>query len=422
MFLPPHLGWWSALTWQGAKKEPTFPDDIEYLCCKAIGTDAGLSLMGVSPKKLTEVPALRRLAAIMERYEGLRHSGSVPASAKAKLREPGKEYALIGEAGGDWAFRPARYEKHKVERIDGRSNVWQVENEFGRQPVQLRIEALMSAKPYDCPENITLADFCEPSEFGERDAGEGVSAEFNPSGRERCCGESSVRFAALSRRKHRQGSWAKIGKLFEPPLDLSGHQGLGVWIHGDGKGQVLNIQVTSPEHITWSTGEHYVDIDFTGWRYFELIEPDGERYEDHDWPYGDPYRIYRGAVDYGRVGALSLWYNNLPPGDPVKCHISPIKAIPLLEATLVNPTVTIGGGTVRFPVEIRSGSYLEFRSASDCKLYGPKGELVAEVRPQGGMPDLEPGENELSFTCEGPPEGNPRARVTVISHGEPFSG
>jgi len=420
MFLPPHLGWWSALTWQGAKKELTLPDDIEYLCCKAIGTNAGLSLMGVSPGKLGEVPALRRLAAVIKRYEGLRLSGTVPASAKAKLREPGKEYSLVGEADDDWTFRPARYEKHKVERVDGRSNVWQVENEFGRQPLQLRIEALMSAKPYDCPGNITLAGPGELLEFQERDAAEEVSAELSSSRTERCPGEPSVQFAAVSRREHRQGAWAKVGTVFEPPLDLSGHQGLGVWIRGDGKGQALNTQLTSPEHITWSTGEHYIDIDFTGWRYFELIEPDGERYEDCDWPYGTHYSIYRGAVDYENVGGLSLWYNDLPPGEPVECHISPIKAVPLLETTLVNPTVAVGGATVRFPVEMRSGSCLEFRSASDCKLYGPKGEVLAEVSPQGDAPELAPGENEVSFTCESLPESSPRARVTVIRYGEEF--
>ena len=33
-FLPGHLGWWAVKTWTGPQGEPTFADDIEYLCGK----------------------------------------------------------------------------------------------------------------------------------------------------------------------------------------------------------------------------------------------------------------------------------------------------------------------------------------------------------------------------------------------------
>ena len=65
-----------------------------------------------------------------------------------------------------------------------------------------------------------------------------------------------------------------------------------------------------------------------------------------------------------------------------------------------------------------SGSYLEFNALSDCKLYGPKGDLLKEVNPEGPVPSLIQGENELRFSCD--PEGEvlPRARVTVMTLGE----
>ena len=78
----------------------------------------------------------------------------------------------------------------------------------------------------------------------------------------------------------------------------------------------------------------------------------------------------------------------------------------------------VGGNTITFPVEIPTGSYLEFRGMTDCKLYGPNGEFVADVTPQGTAPVLAAGANPLAFGCEAPVAPNPRARVTVITLGD----
>jgi hypothetical protein len=31
-------------------------------------------------------------------------------------------------------------------------------------------------------------------------------------------------------------------------------------------------------------GDHYVKIDFTGWKYFELVETESEKFSDYIWP------------------------------------------------------------------------------------------------------------------------------------------
>jgi hypothetical protein len=65
-----------------------------------------------------------------------------------------------------------------------------------------------------------------------------------------------------------------------------------------------------------------------------------------------------------------------------------------------------------------SGSYVEFGGDNNCVLYGPKGELIATVKPDGAIPILSAGENQIVFSCsaaEGPP---PRVKLTVISYGE----
>ena len=407
MFLPGQLGWWAVKIWSGPQGEPTFTDDIEYLCCKAIGTDNGISIMGIFPDNISKIPIYERLAKIMKEYEELRRSNYFSESVKNKLKVPGDEFTLIQNPEGKWRFQQMQYDKHKVEGINGWSNEWKVKNKFGKQPLCLRIEALTSAGSYDAPENIVFTDY---RDFPDRATAPGISVEFS-------AGENEAIYSATNNNASQKGSWSKIGKQFSPNLNLSNHQALGVWVYGDGKGEVLNFQLRSPEHISHGIGEHYVLVDFIGWRYFELIEPEGERYAQYSWSYGDIYSIYRESVNYNNIDSLSLWYNNIPKGEKVSCRLRPVKAMPLAKIKIVNPKVTIDNKEIVFPVEIESGSYLEFYSMDDCKLYAPNGELIKEVIPQGYVPILDEGENVIKFDCNIPENMSARANVTVISRG-----
>jgi len=418
-FLPGQLGWWAVKTWTGPQGEPTFSDDIEYLSAKCIGTDVGLSLMGVNPANISKVPAYRRLAAIMKQYEQLRHANYFSASIKARLAEPGKEFNLFRQTDGRWRFRRAAYAKHKVEGADGRSPTWSTNNPFGPQPLRLRIEALMSAGPYDAAGNVTLADFSAAGEFSTSKAAQGVRATLQPAATPARPGTASGALRAENTGPTaRRAAWAMAGKTFAPVRDLSQHQALGLWVHGDGKGQVLNLQMTCPSHLVAGIGEHYIVVDFTGWRYFELIEPEGDRYSHYTWPYGSPYSIYRESLNYSQVERLNLWLNNLRPHEKTACYLSPIKALPLMSIALRNPSIVLNGNRIVFPVEMKSGSYLEFLSPTDCKLYGPQGKLIRAVTPSGEVPSLQPGANRVTFDCDHSAGPSPRAQVTIITRGE----
>lgn len=416
-FLPGQLGWWAFKTWTGAQGEPTFPDDIEYLMGKCLGTDTGFSLMGIDPTNIGSVPALPRLASIIRRYEDLRYSGEVPDSIKQKLSVIGDEFRLVGSLQEGWHFEPVRYQTHKLSGADKSDSQWKVANDFAAQSLKLRIEALMGTGPYDASPDKTIVDF-ETVEFPTRANAENVASDLTASSEVVKIGGASGRFTATNSRPTPQASWTMAETTFDPPLNLSQEQALGVWVHGDGQQQVLNVQLKSPPHISHAIGDHYIPIDFNGWRYFELVEPEGARHADYQWPYGGTYSIYRESVNFSQVQSLGLWYNNLPPGKPATCYIGPIKAIPLVPLKLVNPVLTVGGESLRFPVVIESGSYLEFFSTEDCKLYGPKGELIQDVKPEGTVPTLAAGDNEVAFACETTDGANPRARITVISHGE----
>ena len=422
-YLPGNLGWWAFKTWQGPTGEPTHTDDIEYLAGKALGNNYGLSLMGISPSNVDSIPALPRLAAIVRQYENLRHANYFNDAVKERLRTPGDEFALLKSSAGEWQFRPVRYDKHKVDGGDERSQRWTVSNQFDRQPLKLRIEVLTGIGAYDDERSIPLADFADKEQFSEQSSQPGIAATLGPSAEQVKVGTISGKFTASNANQSRERSWCKFGKMFSPTIDLSGREALGLWVHGDGQGEVLNLQQTSPSHLSHGIADHYIVVDFTGWRYFGLLEPEGERHADYSWPYGGHYAIYRESIRANRVEALSLWYNNLPGKGTATCYLSPIRALPTEPVTLRNPAVTIGGQKIRFPIAIETGQYLEFRGMDECRLYGKRGEELGTVASEGDIPTIPTGENrvELSFDVE---EGElvPRAQITLITQGAAFGG
>ncbi len=429
IFMPGHLGWWAVKTWSGSQTEPTYADDIEYLCCKCLGTDTGFSVMGVDPTTIKQVPAFARLAPIMRQYEDVRRAGKVPDSLKARLRLPGEEFTLVRDPDGGVAFRPMLYARHKVEAIDGWSNTWKVANRFARQPLRLRIEALCGVGPYDADGNPAVAAFRYAGEFAGPQVATGMVAELRPTFSQVKTGGVSGAYEVTSSRPAPPAptgapdpTWTVYTKNFSPPLDLSKHPALGLWVYGDAQGEVLNIQLKSPAHISTGIRDHYIVVDFRGWRYFELLEPEGERCDRYAWPYsGSAYALYREIVDSRSIETLGIWCNNVPAGKSVTCLLSPIRAVTAFDAKYRNLSVTIGGRTVTFPVTMETGSYLELRSPTDCKLYARDGKLLSEVKPQGDVPVLEPGENEV--TVAGEPSGahGVRANVTIIAQGEPIT-
>jgi len=423
--LPLHLGWWGNQVWNPPQVEPTFPDDIEYLCCKMIANNAGMSMLGgVDSKTLDETPLFRRITEIIRQYEELRQQNYFSEDIRKILRQPGQEFTLFREENGRWNFRPVAYQKHKIAGNGHPSSQWTVHNEFEEQPVKLRIEPLMSVKPYNDRSNKVLTDFTEVNEFTGMGSAEGVSGSISIKGENTPVGDRSGIFTAVSNdHSPKEGTWIKMEKKFDPWLDLSGNQGLGVWVMGDGNGQLLNLRIESPYHLSFGArGDHFIKIDFKGWKYFELVEIESSEFSNYMWPDSGfyVYDSYRHTVQFRSIDKLQIWYNNLPAGKEVKCLIGPVRALLLVPVTIGNPQISIGEETLIIPVRMEPGMYLELLSSSVCRLYNPRGEILQDIRLTGRIPVLKKGDNDVLFKCTSAEGINPRVQVTVISEGEPL--
>lgn len=416
--LPLHLGWWGNGIWDSPQVETTFPDDMEYLLAKMIGNDAGLSMLGgMDEKTLNEQPIFRQLRALTRQYERLRHEGYFSESVKEKLRQPGQEFTLEQE-NGKWQFREARYDKRK---IAGERAEWTQDNPYEAQPLRFRLQAQMSVDPFNAKDNRVLTEFERENEFQLRGAAPGVTGSFQV-GEDETLGSRFGSFSVQSNGSSLpEGSWIKWEKTFDPCLNLHAHQGLGVWVKGDGSGALLNLRTESPKHLSMGgRGDHFITLDFTGWRYFELVEIESSAFNDYLWPdeYHNVYNSYFYKVVFNCVDKLQVWINKVEPNQKVEVQLGVVKALPLRQQAFENPKVRIHGKEIVFPVRMLPGMYLEFLDWTNCKLYSKEGKLLSSVQPTGDLPELKPGENHIELTLS--PTGNliPRADINVMMKGK----
>jgi len=427
-FLPSHLGWWGVWPWSGQDIERMFPEYIDYVCCKSLAEDSSISwIHGISPEAYEHSEYLQRIAPVIRRYEELRMEGAVPPEILARIGEPGADFTLEDMSEGRYAFRPMHYDRHLVDRSPG-SDTWTVENPFVEQPAQVRIEVMLAPVAYDDPESAPFVEFDNPAAWKAPEKRENVAGAISIE-------NGDAAFSATSEGARRVGAWTSSEIAFDTPRNLVS-KGLGVWIEGDGKGEILNLQPRSPVPGEGAFIDQYVKVDFTGRRYFEFVEPEAERIADYDWPYcprrddwenpsfhpaSAAYRCFFFPLERNNVRSFRLWYNNLPEGEPVSCRVGPIRSLPLNDLEIVDPSVTVSGKKIGFPGTLKSGEYLELGANGECRVYDANSEPVRTFTPRDEIPVLNAGTNTVSFKNNGPGTSPVRARVTIISAGEPIA-
>jgi hypothetical protein len=424
--LEPQLGWWAP---RGPSETARghFPDEMEYFAVKNLAIDGPMSIQGVNVASRPWNARMEEQFTILGWYERLRLARYFDESTLQRVGEPGQDFRLRLNDAGLWRFTPARLAKHRISALGNGSERWTSENTFAAQPLRARIEALYSVAPYDDPQATVLADFADLDALNNRANAAGVSIRVELDTADVKAGGQSLRFRAANAGNSPRGAWAQIGTVYEHPyFSMMPGQAMGLWVKGDGSGALLNVQIRSPREYHGCIADHYIDLDFVGWRYVELLlrERDAERLTDYVWPYsgaGGSHAVYRNSVDRQHISQVNLLVNEIPVGGEVDILVSPIHSLPTRPAELANPVLEVGGAKVTFPVTLQSGQYIELESIDDCVLYDERGELVRRFRPQvDTLPTLAEGKNSLQFDCQPPQEMNARAEVTVVSLGAPF--
>ncbi len=117
-------------------------------------------------------------------------------------------------------------------------------------------------------------------------------------------GEHAARFSASC--DSSPSGWSMAGRDFPEPVDLAGCTAVRAWVHGDGRGEALKIQLYDGQG---GYRDNYVSIDFNGWRQVTLTNC--------------PINTLR----YEHVASLNLYYNGMPASTAVTCLVDHIEAL-----------------------------------------------------------------------------------------------
>lgn len=406
-FLEPQMGWWAPRT-AAPTARGHFPDEMEYFAAKNAGHDAAMSVQSVTARPLPV--GIRRQLAILGWYEHARLARAFTDEATAYLAAPETESRLRQGDDGIWRLTDVEAHVHRAGLPWTRT--WTVDGGAARRPAALRVEALYAPGAESAGRTLAGAD-----DFARMQTASaaGVRATFDPKGADPERGRT-FKLSAANSSAPRNGAWARARLAFDfPGLNLgAGRVAFGAWVKGDGSGALLNLQLTSPGEYMGGTAEHYVRLDFTGWRLvkFLLRERDSAQFCRYVWPYGGYAAIYRTNVSVEHIASFSAYLNDIPAGKSASVEIGEVSAWEMVPTTLADAAVSVNGGLFAVPFELRSGEYAELDGGAWTK-YAESGAAVARVAA-ATAPVLAAGRNDCAFAAS---EGA-RAEVTLFALGK----
>lgn len=157
-----------------------------------------------------------------------------------------------------------------------------------------------------------------------------------------------------------------------PALDLTKHQGIGMFVEGDGSGGTLVVSV-----ICGTTGRDYaVPLTFTGKQWVEI--PSAEQgLRAKTWgPIGHGLGIWAG-INYGHVIGVAIGVGYLPPHGRSNVTVSGLQALAEISEPLVDPKITVGDKTVQANGTLRTYDHFTLAPDGTFMIYDPSWKLLS---------------------------------------------
>lgn len=146
-------------------------------------------------------------------------------------------------------------------------------------------------------------------------------------------------------------SWdeSRLHEYAVAPLDLTQHQGIGMFVHGDGSGGTLVVRV-----VCGSTARDYaVPLDFKGKQWVEV--PNSEQgLRVRNWgPVGKGAALWAG-INYSQVIGVAVGVGYLPPHASSNVTVIGLRALSEIQESLVDPRITVGDQVVQAKGTLRA--------------------------------------------------------------------
>ena len=422
----PQLGWWAPVGFS-ADNDAQFPDEMEYFAARNLGIDGPMSLQGIGTTRSPNNARVPEMMTILGWYERFRMARYFRQEDIEKLASLKSDFRLRMDFGGHWRLTDVTTFNHVVSSPKAVAETWNVQNDDNPAPTYFRIHALFSTPPLTEANPKPLADFSEIEKLTAKSTADGVTQQLLVEENDVKLAKKNLRIVAKSKRNTPKGAWSSVGFDYPHPyLSMGNNRAFGLWVKGDGSGALLNLQIQTPYVYHGAISDHYVDLDFTGWKYVELLlrERDAERMGDYEWPYttaAGAHSVCRNVIYPSAISSIKLYLNNIPANGQVDVTVSPVIARPVVENELKDIALTIDGKTFKFPIALKSGHYIEAveNMLWDFRHYDERGELIEYIKmdemPQNGMVVLNHGQNPVSFHATSTDGAtSARAKITLV--------
>lgn len=359
MGLTPELGWidmYPGFFKQGFEWQSDLflPEDMEFLCSKAYASQASIAFLE-SFHKMKTTPRSNAYAEILKKYALLRKTTSPSKEAVEYIKK--EENSAILENG---KLVKARYSVAVLEQCNDKICLY---NPFEQQQISFKMQPLSSAGDYESSKGVTLLKI---------DSKKPVKTQH-------------VRF--------------------ETPVNSNGNTGLGVWCYGDKSGTIICISLRDFSLNSQRESQHFIKVDFSGWKYFRFREHQNETLPLDEWERKElVYETYNELQKFYHHYRVNLNYNAIDGVDIIvkgdgEVYLRDLKLVPHDEFAWINPCFTSSGSTLKIHGNIYADQLLSF-DGNKCTVYDNLGNVIATPK-HSGMLLLETGDNDITVTHDG---------------------
>ena len=340
--LPKDLGWFAVIA-SGNNGQGTLAnysltaEDFEYYVVKAVANGDCLMLENCWPTSPPNGQQSQFLS-ILKNWETI--APSLSAATKAELAVPGNEFHLVTLPNGTLQIEQVNYTPQTADSATAGTSTWTVNNSYGTQYPTMTIQALSGVGSYTGTSTTLTGNQSDVSATTVSAAsgitGTAVSWAGSPNGSLPYTGypngNNYLTFTATNASASITDSWAQASRVYSSALNIGTNGAVGVWIYGDGKGEILDLELfngsaSSPSAVD----DHCLTVNFTGWKYFELplAERSTQQYDawtwqncTYGWPINPNNSIYRNVLDPTHIAGINILYNNIPMGQTTTCSIA----------------------------------------------------------------------------------------------------
>jgi len=465
--MPQNLGWWYL-----GKNRPSNASQWERITTDVYETmgrlgaayDFSLSFQGLTLQAWQASEELKRIGDRIRRWENLRLSGTLTEDESAALTRSECHMRPDG-------IYAAAYPEAVAVIRDGEAEVC-IDNPYGeQQPMLLRLEPLHSRAQRAGEEKdvFDINDLVAPGSgklAGDTEAATSAVGPFTGVRAHELLAFTSRTVTAsiedadtpygpgftLTAEAQRDIGTARFERRFAQHLNITGQYGSGVWIYGDGKGEILNFQLRSPMLYSRGLDEKIVVVDFVGWKYCELVEssvtttlqnlwpyyyrhlnkddeftPVGYEAPTSDWPdsmylnnhliVGNPSHLISDAPNFAHVAFATVWMNHLPKGERCQVKIAGWHRFFTEPVTMSDIRVEGDAGAIRVNGTLATDCIVEYSDGAGTPALGEP-VTADSVKPSwfssnldsvpmddcsaSGMLTLQPGCNRLKVRANAP--------------------